>query len=73
MPLCKDREYTFAPNNPTVVNATKYDGNATAYDWTADAGMPLNTNNNGGGKSSAVEAKKLGDINICCRTCLNFN
>lgn len=50
MPMCQDKTYTFAPGNPTIVNATLYDGNSTAYDWTADAGMPLNTNNNGGGQ-----------------------
>lgn len=48
MPVCQDRTYTFAPNNPTIVNATLYDGNSTNYDWTADEGMALNTNNNGG-------------------------
>lgn len=48
MPICKDKTYTFAPNNPTIVNGTTYDGNSTAYDWTADMGTPLNTNNNGG-------------------------
>lgn len=48
MPICQDKTYTFAPGNPTVVNSTLYDGNSTKYEWTADAGMPLNTNNNGG-------------------------
>ncbi|CAG7848536.1 SubName: Full=Related to UTR2-cell wall protein {ECO:0000313/EMBL:CCA66555.1} [Serendipita indica DSM 11827] len=46
--LCQSATYTFAPGNPTLVNATTYDGNSTAYDWTIDAGTPLNTNNNGG-------------------------
>jgi len=48
MPICQDKTYTFAPNNPTVINATLYDGNSTLHEWTSDAGMPLNTNNNGG-------------------------
>ncbi|KAG8787850.1 hypothetical protein FRB91_006954 [Serendipita sp. 411] len=48
MPICRDKTYTFAPGNPTIVNATLYDGNSTAYDWTADEGQPLNTNLNGG-------------------------
>lgn len=46
--MCQDKTYTFAPGNPTLVNSTIYDGNSTAHDWTADVGMPLNTNNNGG-------------------------
>ncbi|PVG00037.1 hypothetical protein CPB86DRAFT_813529 [Serendipita vermifera] len=48
MPICEDKVYTFAPGNPTLVNATLYDGNSTKYDWTMDEGTPLNTNNNGG-------------------------
>jgi len=30
------------------VNGTTFDGNSTLYEWTADQGSPLNTNNNGG-------------------------
>jgi hypothetical protein len=52
MPICEDKTYTFEPGNPTLVNATLYDGNSTKYEWTADEGTPLNTNNNGGGEYS---------------------
>lgn len=48
MPICQEKTYTFAPGNPTLINATLYDGNSTNYDWTIDEGSALNTNQNDG-------------------------
>lgn len=36
-PICQDNTFTFADTS-RIVNATKYDGNATAFDWVLETG-----------------------------------
>jgi beta-glucanase (GH16 family) len=47
-PVCESAKYTFADNSRILSNATLYNGNASAYDWTLDKGTIMNTNSSGG-------------------------
>ena len=42
-PLCLPNTYTFENMDRIQVNASKYDGNATAHDWVIDKGQALST------------------------------
>jgi len=46
-PICVDQTFTF-PDLTRTVNATKFDGNASAYDWVIEAGEPFISNSTDG-------------------------
>ncbi|KAF8587806.1 glycoside hydrolase family 16 protein [Ramaria rubella] len=47
-PLCKSATYTFGDNSRILLDSSRYNGDATTYDWILDKGDITNTNNNGG-------------------------
>ncbi|KAI0743192.1 concanavalin A-like lectin/glucanase domain-containing protein [Irpex lacteus] len=47
-PVCEPATHKFADLSRIAMNATHYDGNATAFDWVLDKGDILNTNSSGG-------------------------
>ncbi|KAI0697054.1 concanavalin A-like lectin/glucanase domain-containing protein [Cytidiella melzeri] len=47
-PVCEPTTHTFPDLSRVAMNASDYDGNATAFDWVLDKGNILNTNVSGG-------------------------
>ncbi|TFY82732.1 hypothetical protein EWM64_g1285 [Hericium alpestre] len=47
-PVCQSGTHAFTDNSRIFSNATKFDGNVTAYDWVVNSGNIMNTNSSGG-------------------------
>ncbi|KJA25634.1 glycoside hydrolase family 16 protein [Hypholoma sublateritium FD-334 SS-4] len=76
-PLCKDSTMTFTDQSRILTNATFYDGNVTAYDWTVDKGSVQNSNGalaliltetNGGTRLSSTRFVHYGTITTTLKT-----
>lgn len=76
-PLCLPNTYTFENLDRVQVNASKYDGNATAHDWVIDKGEAVSTGSelvltlteqNGGTRMSSTRYVHYGTINFRLKT-----